>query len=70
MENVWGIISSKVCDNNKQHLSAKELEVTIANQLYNIVESAFKSLDHIYDKKRVVGVIRKNGESISCYLTY
>lgn len=56
MENVWGVISSKVCDNNKQLLSAKELEVTIENQLYNIAESAFKSLDHFYEKKEWSGL--------------
>lgn len=52
MQNVWGIISSKICDKNKQLLSAKELEVTIVNPLYNIAESAFKSLNHFYEKKK------------------
>lgn len=64
MENLWGILCRKVYANNKQFLSANELEVAIVKEWHNISES---ELNHLVTsmKNRVFEVIRKNGGPIS-----
>lgn len=58
MENLWGILCRKVYANNKQFLSANELEVAIVNEWHNISESELKRLVTSV-KNRVFEVIRK-----------